>query len=84
MDVLFIDEVGQLSSQQFMQLDIILRHVRENNLPFGGVLILGKFAVIFTYALHSSHHCSLLTCSCLFTFLPLQVHSIMLSKEQFR
>ena len=42
MDVLFLDEIGQLSSEQFMQLDIILRQVRGNNIPFGGVLILGK------------------------------------------
>jgi hypothetical protein len=31
-----------LLAQQFMQLDMILRAVRCNNMPFGGVLILGK------------------------------------------
>lgn len=43
MDVLLIDEVGQLSSQQFSLLDIILRHIRTSTLPFGGVLIFGTF-----------------------------------------
>ena len=43
MDVLLLDECGQLSAQQFALLDIILRHARHNNLPFGGVLILGTF-----------------------------------------
>jgi len=43
MDVLLIDEVGQLSSQQFALLDIILRHIRNSILPFGGVLIFGTF-----------------------------------------
>lgn len=31
------------SAQQFSQLDLILRNIRHNNLPFGGVLILGTF-----------------------------------------
>ena len=40
MDVLVIDEVGQLSAAQFTVLDIILRKLRNSNIPFGGVLIL--------------------------------------------
>ena len=43
MDVLLLDECGQLSAEQFALLDIVLREVRENNLPFGGVLIFGTF-----------------------------------------
>jgi DNA replication protein DnaC/predicted GIY-YIG superfamily endonuclease len=43
MDVLLLDECGQLSAQQFALLDIILRHIRQNSLPFGGVLIFGTF-----------------------------------------
>ena len=43
MDVLLLDECGQLSAQQFALLDIILRHMRRNSLPFGGVLIFGTF-----------------------------------------
>ena len=43
MDVLLLDECGQLSAQQFALIDIILRHVRDSALPFGGVLIFGTF-----------------------------------------
>ena len=43
MDVLLLDECGQLSAQQFALLDIVLRHVRHNDIPFGGVLIFGTF-----------------------------------------
>ena len=43
MDVLLLDECGQLSAQQFALIDIILRHSRNSALPFGGVLILGTF-----------------------------------------
>ena len=43
MDVLLLDECGQLSAQQFALIDIILRHERNSALPFGGVLILGTF-----------------------------------------
>lgn len=43
MDVLLLDECGQLSSQQLSIMDIVLRHLRENDMPFGGVLIIGSF-----------------------------------------
>lgn len=43
MDVLLLDECGQLSAQQFALIDIILRHARDSSLPFGGVLIFGTF-----------------------------------------
>ena len=41
MDVLVIDECGQLSAQQLTILDIILRTARRTSIPFGGVLIIG-------------------------------------------
>ena len=41
MDVLLIDECGQLSAQQISILDIILRIARNSKLPFGGVHIMG-------------------------------------------
>ena len=41
MDVLLIDECGQLSAQQLSILDIILRIARNSKLPFGGVHIIG-------------------------------------------
>ena len=43
MDMLLLDECGQLSAQQFALIDIILRHTRDSTLPFGGVLIFGTF-----------------------------------------
>ena len=43
MDVLLLDECGQLSAQQFALIDIILRHARHSSLPFGGLLIIGTF-----------------------------------------
>ena len=41
MDVLFIDEAGQVSSEKLAQLDIILRKGRMSQTPFGGVLMIG-------------------------------------------
>lgn len=43
MDMLILDEVGQLSAEQFALIDIILRHARKSSMPFGGVLICGTF-----------------------------------------
>jgi len=43
MDMLLLDECGQMSSQQLATIDIILRHLRGSTLPFGGVLICGSF-----------------------------------------
>ena len=40
LDILFIDELGQLSSELIAALDIISRRVRETNIFFGGVLII--------------------------------------------
>ena len=39
MDILFIDEIGQVSSQLLSTLDILLRQVRDTNIFFGGILI---------------------------------------------
>lgn len=41
--MLLLDECGQLSSQQLSIMDIVLRHLRENDMPFGGLLIFGSF-----------------------------------------
>ena len=40
LDVLFIDESGQVSSELISTLEIILRILRGNTIPFGGVLII--------------------------------------------
>ena len=40
LDVLLFDEIGQLSAEDFAVIDIILRHVRESDVVFGGILIL--------------------------------------------
>ena len=42
MDVLFIDELGQKSAQQIATIDIIMRKLRNSQLPFGGILIIGS------------------------------------------
>jgi hypothetical protein len=42
LDALFIDEVGTLSNQQLIVLDIMFRKYRGSPLPFGGVLIIGS------------------------------------------
>ena len=39
-DVLFFDELAQMSAQQLSTIDIIMRHLRKSQIPFGGVLIL--------------------------------------------
>lgn len=40
-DVLFVDEMGQLSAELLSVLDIILRRVRGSSLFMGGVLVIG-------------------------------------------
>ena len=40
-DVIFLDEAGQVSAEQLAIIDIILRKLRNSRMPFGGVLILG-------------------------------------------
>ena len=40
LDILFIDEFGQVSAEQLCTIDIILRKIRKSQTPFGGVLIL--------------------------------------------
>ena len=40
MDILFFDEIGQLSANMLSCLDIILRRVRDNNILLGGILFI--------------------------------------------
>lgn len=40
LDILFIDEFGQVSAEQLCTIDIVLRKIRKSQTPFGGVLIL--------------------------------------------
>ena len=40
LDILFIDEFGQLSSELISIIDIIVRKIRNKNLFFGGILIM--------------------------------------------
>ena len=42
MDVLYIDELAQKSVQQIATIDIITRKLRNSQLPFGGLLIIGS------------------------------------------
>ena len=39
-DVLFIDEIGQLSSELLAVIEIILRRIRDNNIFMGGAIII--------------------------------------------
>ncbi len=39
MDIIFIDELGQLSSDLMAILDIVHRKLRNSNVYFGGVLL---------------------------------------------
>ena len=40
-DVIFLDEAGQVSAEQLATIDIIMRKLQKCHLPFGGVLIVG-------------------------------------------
>ena len=40
-DVIFLDEAGQISSEIVAVIDIILRKLRKSQMPFGGVLVIG-------------------------------------------
>jgi len=40
MDLLIVDEAGQMSAQQFAALDVIFRITRDSKRPFGGVLVI--------------------------------------------
>lgn len=42
-DVLLLDECAQLSAQQLSIIDVILRDIRQCQIPFGGCLLLGSF-----------------------------------------
>ena len=40
LDVLLLDEIGQLSAEMLSVLDMILRRIRENNIFMGGILVI--------------------------------------------
>ncbi len=40
-DVLFLDELGQISAEMIAIVDIIFRKLHNSTMPFGGVLVLG-------------------------------------------
>ena len=40
MNVIFLDEAGQMPAELLSVLYIVLRQVRSNNIPFGGVIFL--------------------------------------------
>lgn len=42
-DVLLIDECGQLSAEEMVILDLIFRYVKKSHSTFGGTLVLGSF-----------------------------------------
>ena len=40
LDIIFFDEMGQVSSEYLSTLDLILRKVRDSNIFFGGILVI--------------------------------------------
>ena len=40
-DIIYFEEIGMISAEQFAALDLILPKVSDNYLPFGGVLVFG-------------------------------------------
>ena len=42
LDVLFIEEIGLISAETFAVLDVVLRHIRDNPVPMGGVLLIAS------------------------------------------
>jgi hypothetical protein len=41
-DVLLIEEIGLVSAEMFAVMDVVLRYIRDNQVPMGGVLILAS------------------------------------------
>ena len=41
-DVLMIEEIGLVSAEMFAVMDIVLRYIRDNQVPMGGVLIVAS------------------------------------------
>ena len=39
LDVIYFEEIGMVSSEEFASIDLILQKVRENYQPFEGVLV---------------------------------------------
>ena len=39
-NIVFLNEAGQISAELLSVLDIILRQIRNNNTPFGGIIFL--------------------------------------------
>ena len=40
-DIMFVEEIGMISAEQYCAIDLIYQHIRCNRLPFGGVLLIG-------------------------------------------
>ena len=40
-DILYFEEIGMVSAEEFAAIDLIMQKVRDNYSPFGGVLVLG-------------------------------------------
>ena len=51
-DVLFIDECGQISTEMLAVLDIVLRKVRDSNLFMGGILVIGTIDQVQLRPIH--------------------------------
>ena len=40
-NVLFVEEIGMISAEQYCAVDLIYQHIRGNRVPLGGVLLIG-------------------------------------------
>ena len=38
-DILYLEEVGMISAEEFAAMDVVMQIVRQNSSPFGGVLV---------------------------------------------
>ena len=41
LDVVFVEEIGMMSAEQYSAVDLIYQHIRGCRLPFSGVLLIG-------------------------------------------
>ena len=42
LDIIFVDEIGQVPAEFLSIIDIIMRRIRDNNIFLGGLLIIGS------------------------------------------
>ena len=82
LNVIFADELGQLSSEDLSLYDIILRHVRGSNIFMGGIIIIGTIDHLQIQPIHGRPFLtgnSIIPC---FKFIALQ-HSVRATGTEY-